>query len=178
MARILVERVSNGPIRAYLEMEEARLNQFRPRERNALLARCLEKAVRVWRGIFMKLWFSKRVLSAPYDYTLDHVSPLVDQGDAAKLVYTGKIQARAPGGNVKCYVSMPLGHPVRQEISRVLKVVPPDQIQFIADRFASYVSGAIDQSEVVTTQKPDVQPKRRLTVKQRRAFGVKARKGH
>lgn len=176
MPRIIVERLTNGPIRAVLEMEQERLDQFRPRERNALLARCLEKAVKVWRSIYMKVWFGKRVLASPYNYTGDHRSPLVDSGDMAKAVYTGRVFARAPGGNVKCFVTMPLTHPVTKEISRVLKVVPAEQIQFIANRFAEYVGGAIDTADVITSQKPDISPRRKLTVRQRRSFGVKPRK--
>lgn len=176
MGKIVVTSMKNGPIRAVLEMEEERLAQFRPRERNALLARCLEKAVRVWRGIYMRVWVSKRVLEAPYNYAGDKKSPLVDTGTMAESMYTGKVVARAPGGNVKCTVTMPLSHPVTPEISRVLKVVPADQITFIAKRFTDYLARGINASEVVQTNKPDVIPQRRLTVSQRRAFGVKPRK--
>ncbi len=176
MGKIVISRVANGPIRAVLEMEQEKLDQFRPRERNALLARCMEKAVRIWRGIYMRVWFSKRVLYAPYNYKLDQRSPFMDSGDMAKSVYTGQVTARAPKGSVKCVVTRPIPHPIRQETSRAFQVVPEDQIQFIADRFAELVAGGINNSETVRTNKPDVIPRRRLSVKQRRAFGLKARK--
>lgn len=177
MGKIVVSRVLNGPIRAVLEMEEEKLNQFRPRERNALLARCLERAMKLWRGLFVKVRFSKSVLGDPFDYKLDSKTPLMDSGTMARVIYGGQVIARSPGGNVKGTVTLPLGHPVRKEIARVLKVVPAPEVQFVADRFAEFVATGLKESDVIPNRRPEIQPRRRLTVKQRRAFGIRRRKG-
>lgn len=178
MGKVVVVRYTNGPIKAVLEAEAGRLELFSARERNALLARALERAMAAWRAVFMRIRFTKKVTESPFHYNGDPRSPMYDSGAMERAVYQGKIVARAPGGRVAGTVSTPFAHGVTKEISRVWRVLPPNEVQFVADRFAKLVAREIDLAEDVPVQRARINatPRRRLTATQRARLGVRDRK--
>ncbi|HYG68735.1 MAG TPA: hypothetical protein VD838_13800, partial [Anaeromyxobacteraceae bacterium] len=165
MGRIVVQRYTNGPIKAVLEAEASRLELFSKRERNALLARSLERALHAWRAVYMRIRFMKPVTESPFHYQGDPRSPMFESGEMKEAAYKGRIIARSPGGRVRGTVGVPFGHAVTPEISRVWKVLPPNEVTFVAVRFAKHVAREIDESEQVPVKRPkvDAQPRRRLT---------------
>lgn len=176
MAKIVLDRVQGRGIRAVLEVEENRLAMFSAYERNKLLAWSFGEAVRALRARVMKVRFTKKILEAPWNYKDDPYSPFVDSGAMSKNVYSGSIKATAPGGNVKAYMTAPAGHYVTAEIGRVLRTWSKAEISILAQEFKKNVAGGIEKSQLIVDDRPDVQPRRKLTVRQRATFGVKARK--
>jgi hypothetical protein len=177
VARIVVERIKGGPIRAVLEVEATRLEMFSARERNALLARSLERGMTAWRNVYLRRRFQRAVNDPPFNYPVKN-SPMVDTGAMSRSVYEGRIQARAPGGKVSGTVSTPFSHPVTKEISRVWKILPADEMQYVARVFAKAVAHEIATSEEVVLKRPriDSTPRRKLTAEQRQRFGLRDRK--
>ncbi len=177
MSKIVVSRITGGPIRAVLEVESDRLEMFSARERNALLARSLERGITAWRNVYLRHRFQREVKQAPFNYTGDPRSPMVDTGAMSVSAYNGQIVAKAPGGRVYGTITIPFSHPVTKEISRVWRVLPPDEMQYVAEVFAKSVAREIAASDEVTLKRPrvDSKPRRRLTIEQRQRFGVRDR---
>jgi hypothetical protein len=178
MPRIVVERITGGPIRAVLEVEQDRLEMFSARERNALLARSLERAMTAWRNVYLRRRFQREVLDAPFEYRGPRSSPMVDTAEMSHQAYTGQVIARAPGGRVSGTVSIPYGHAVTKEISRVWRILPAEEMKYVAKVFAKAVAHELATSEEVVLQRPRLEskPRRRLTIEQRQRFNLRDRK--
>lgn len=174
--KVVVYRYSNGPIRAVLTANENELQMFSARERNALLARSLEKSVAKWRAKYLKLRLQRTVLEPPFNYQGDKRTPLYQTGQLRDTIYNGILIARAPGGNVRCRIPLPAGHAITKEIDRVLREVPRGEIKQVSIWFAEFLAKGIADSSVTTIEKPNkgiTITKRSFTVNQRRAFKVK-----
>ena len=189
---IVVQRYDNGPVRAVLTANQAWLDLMRSSERNALLRRCALRALYDWRRTRLIQRFTPVVNHAPYNYANASRSPLVKTGEMRNEVLNesrGETRAKRNGAGtqqVTAVLRTHYGHIVGSEIARVMKVMPPSDTQFFADRFAVYV--ATEQGQTVITQAGKVitgsvvgaQPKGKLRVAlntgQRRRLGVKTRK--
>ena len=189
---IVVQRYDNGPVRAVLTANQAWLDLMVASERNALLRRCALRALYDWRRTRLISRFTPIVNRAPYNYANASRTPLVKTGEMRKEVLNesrGETRAKRNGAGtqeVTAILRTRYGHIVGTEIARVMKVMPPSDVQFFADRFAIYV--ATEQGQTVITQAGKVitgsvvgvKPKGKLRValntSQRRRLGVKSRR--
>jgi hypothetical protein len=176
-----VFRYSNGPLRGVLKANEAWLALMMPRERNALLRSAGKRAANEWRFRYVPLRFTSAVLGAPWFYDYPSQTPMIYKGTMIRQVFTGQINVTAKtdaGGTqqVKSEVSLPFGHGVIPEIARVWRIIPPNEVQFFAERFAFH---AIAEQRQLVTNVPRGQSRLRLRLAagQRRRLGVTKHRG-
>lgn len=187
--RVIV-RYDNGPMRAVLTANQEWMDLMVASERNALLRRCAVRALNDWRYTRLAKYFTNAVHQAPFNYAAGRSSHLVSSGQMRHLVINqGRAEARAKTDSsgtqqVTAILRVRYGHPVSKEIARVLRVIPPADVQYFADRFAKYVAdekgqtsaGTSTQENGASKTRKGVTKRVRLGRDQRRRLGVKSRK--
>jgi hypothetical protein len=180
MARrgVVVQRYTGGsggvaPLRAVLHANHEWMKIMRARERNKLLKQLGLDAGNRWRWKFLKRRVQKdTVLKPPFNYRDDPKSPMIDKRILISRIWKGKITATAKteggarsGGRqlMKIRIPIPFGHPVTPEISRVFNVVPPDEIEELAENIGKGLARRKAQHF-----RPSGKPAMRLSADQRR----------
>ncbi len=189
MARggVIVQRFGgpNAPLRGVLRANQQYLDAMKPRARSRVVKLVFNNAAHNWRSMFMRIRFSKRVLSAPFNYQGDPDTPLVGwhrgKNKSAIAAYTGKITVRKKqgSGDMVIRIPVPLGHPVNNKIIAVINTVPAREIQWTADDAAAGFVGMINSNKPqakVKQRRPDAvavrsrrQDERNRTVRRRKA---------
>lgn len=169
-----------GPIRMRLEANREWLELFSARERNALLRGVFTRVGNEWRHKFLRRRLEARtVLKAPFSYTLDTTSPMIESGYMARAaIWKGKIRATAKRNKqgtqqVSTQIALPFGHPVRPEIAAVFRIIPNDEVRWFADRVAKLLAEERAKSVDATARRKNARPRLRLSNRQRRRFGVR-----
>ena len=142
--RVRIETFRGGrSLRAAIEANEGALAVLTKAGRNRAIRRTFDRAATNWRNRFVWLRFTRRVSKPPFNYDGPWKHPLDGwHKGSAKLMnsaLTGKIKTRKRQGSGGFVTSVPLPnkHPISKEISRVLSVVPPSEIEWMADDAAT-----------------------------------------
>lgn len=178
----IVARFHAGTLRSYLSVNNDWLRLMRASERNALIRTAALRAVMDWRYVKLKDRFTTVVIRPPYNYKVDVLTPLLAHGKMRHLAINGsKPYATAKTNKagtqqVRVVLRMDYGHEVSKAIGEVMKVIPPQDTQFVADRFGLY----IDQERPRPINPPNLATAKpgslRLTRGQKRRFaGIRQR---
>lgn len=142
----IVATSQRGSLRCWLDANSEWTRLMRASDRNALFRAAATRAVMDLRHARMKVLFTQGVTRPPFNYDLDKLTPLVASGKMRNLVLNGsKPYATAKTDKsgtqqVRVVLRMDYGHVVGKEIAAVMKIVPPEWVQFVCERFAIYVN--------------------------------------
>ncbi len=181
-----VEYVSgNGPLRAVLRRNHAYLSLFAPAVRKKILAKAGRQAVRNWRAMFFVKRFKKEIVSGPpwnYHYGGKHpmIGPHRGNEKLRNVIYRGKIRVvyKAKGDRFRIDASLPYGHPVKPYTSRPWLIVPPNEVQFIADELQKGIDAIAELgggAHMAVTSRSNRYPAR-VNERQRQALGIRKRR--
>lgn len=185
MARygVVIRRYQVGSFRVVYEANKEWLELFSKRERNAMLRGTAKRLGNEWRFKFLKRRLERSsVLKPPFNYDLDTRSPMYHSGNMAKAaIWKGKIKATAKTSKsgdqqIKVDIPLPYGHPVRPEIAVVFRIIPPDEVQWFADRFSDLLVNERKRADNATKARKNAKPRLRLSSTQRKRFGVTSRR--
>lgn len=172
-----------GKLNAVLEVNQELFNFMSAGQRKRLFKHMGNRVGNEWRFKYLSRRLTKRVLGAPWNYSLDRRTPMVQSGFMAqKAIWKGKIrtntsQVSKSGSNkILIMVGTPFGHKVPREIVAVFRVpIPDDEENFVADRFAHLVIDAM--TKTTTTKSKRGKPAIQFSAAQRRAMGMKPIRG-
>lgn len=153
MAKVetITHTAKGAAIRTTIERNQEWLDMFSPAQRRKVMKRSLELAINDWRSQHLKKRVQRdTVLAPPFSYAgKRRHSPMVRRARPdpnqvlVNTIWRGKIRAQVPPVasdtqpyNIWGTVAIPFGHPVTPEISRVFSIIPPDEIEWIAEAFS------------------------------------------
>ncbi len=150
-----IATAERGPLRCWLDVNQHWLQTMRASDRNALLRAAAIRAVLDLRHARLKALFTDAVLKPPFNYTKDTITPLLASGKMRNLVLNGSkpyatAKTDATGTQmVRVVLRMDYGHIVGPEIAAVMKIVPPEWVHFVCERFAIYIN--VERAKMVSS---------------------------
>lgn len=148
-----------GDIKGVINANREFLEMFDPPQRQKFFTLNLRDALDWWRFTYLRLRIeAESVKRYPFDYKLGGKTPMVYRGRLIKVIGTGKINISKPRGKsgfipFKAAVSLPFGHPVVPEISKVFRVgaggMLGGEIRAVAKRLADNIAKEANGVKVV-----------------------------
>lgn len=178
--------IFRGDIKKVIQGNREFLEMFDPPQRQKFFALNLRDALDWWRFTYLRRRIeAKSVRRPPFNYKRGGRSPMVHTGELISKIATGKISVSKPRGSkdflpFKAAVSLPFGHPVIREISKVFRVgaggMLPGELQEVANRLAQNIAKesrgvkVVNRKNKLTGQR---RPRYQLSPGQRQAYTEK-----